>query len=67
MRQGLWEVMRSLCGALLNGISSLMAQQERICLPIQVTQKMWVRSLGQADTLEEGMATHSSIIAWEIS
>ena len=26
----------------------------------------WVRSLGQEDPLEEGMATHSSILAWEI-
>ena len=25
---------------------------------------MWVRSLGQEDTPEEGMATHSSIIDW---
>ena len=28
---------------------------------------MWVRSLGQEDPLEKGMATHSSILAWEIS
>ena len=27
---------------------------------------MWVRSLGQEDPLEEGMATHSSIFAWRI-
>ena len=27
---------------------------------------MWVRSLGQEDPLEEGMATHFSIIAWRI-
>ena len=26
----------------------------------------WVRSLGQEDPLEEGMATHSSILAWKI-
>ena len=24
----------------------------------------WVRSLGQEDPLEKGMATHSSILAW---
>ena len=30
-------------------------------------QKMWVRSLGQEDPLEEEMATHSSIPAWEIA
>ena len=27
---------------------------------------MWVLSLGQEDPLEEEMATHSSILAWEI-
>ena len=27
---------------------------------------MWVQSLGQEDPLEEGMATHSSILDWEI-
>ena len=27
---------------------------------------MQVRSLGQEDLLEEGMATHSSILAWRI-
>ena len=25
---------------------------------------MWVRSLGQKDSLEEGMAIHSRILAW---
>ena len=29
-------------------------------------QETWVLSLGQEDPLEEGMATHSSILAWEI-
>ena len=28
--------------------------------------KTWVRSLGWEDPLEEGMATHSSILAWRI-
>ena len=27
-------------------------------------QEMRVRSLGREDSLEEGMATHSSILAW---
>ena len=31
-----------------------------------VIQRMRVRSLGQEDPLEEGMATHSSILAWRI-
>ena len=30
-------------------------------------QKTWVTFLGQEDPLEEKMATHSSILAWEIS
>ena len=35
-------------------------------LPMQETQETQVRSLGQEDTLEEGMATHSNILAWRI-
>ena len=27
---------------------------------------MWVRSLDQEDPLEEGMATHSNILAWRV-
>ena len=29
-------------------------------------QETWVQSLGWEDPLEEGMATHSSILAWRI-
>ena len=29
-------------------------------------QETWVRSLGWEDPLEEGKATHSSILAWRI-
>ena len=29
-------------------------------------QETWVQSLGWKDPLEEEMATHSSILAWEI-
>ena len=29
-------------------------------------QEAWVQSLGQEDPLEKDMATHSSILAWEI-
>ena len=36
---------------------------QRIRLPMQ---KMWVRSLDWEDPLEMEMATHSSILAWEI-
>ena len=27
-------------------------------------QETWVRSLGRKDSLEKGMATHSSVLAW---
>ena len=33
---------------------------------MQETQEMRVQSLGQEDPLEEEMASHSSILAWEI-
>ena len=33
---------------------------------LPVMQETWVRSLGQKYPLEEEMATHSSILAWEI-
>ena len=43
--------------------ASLVAQ---IVKNLPVMQKTWVRSLGQEDPLEKGMATHSSILAWRI-
>ena len=33
---------------------------------MQELQELQVRSLGQEDPLEDGMATHSSILAWKI-
>ena len=33
----------------------------------EMGQEMWVPSLGQEDLLEKEMATHSSVLAWEIS
>ena len=32
---------------------------------MQEMQETWIQSLGQEDTLEEEMATHSSILAWK--
>jgi len=32
---------------------------------MQETQETWFQSLDQEDSLEEEMATHSSILAWE--
>ena len=33
---------------------------------VQEKQETWVRSLSREDPLEEGMATHSNILAWRI-
>ena len=33
----------------------------------EMQQEPWVQSLGQKDPLEKEMATHSSILAWEVS
>ena len=46
-----------------HGWASLMAQTVKNPPAIWET---WVRSLGGEDPLEEGMATHSSILAWRI-
>ena len=35
-------------------------------VPVQETKEMEVQSLGREDPLEKQMATHSSILAWEI-
>ena len=43
--------------------ASLVAQMVKSQPAMQETQ---VRSLGQQDPLEKGMATHSSILAWRI-
>ena len=44
-------------------IASLVAQGQKIHLPVQETR---VRSLGLDDPLEKEMATHYSILTWEI-
>ena len=33
---------------------------------LSAMQEMWVQSLGKEDPLEEGLAAHSSILAWRI-
>ena len=33
---------------------------------LSAMHETWVRSLGQEDPLEKGIATHSSILAWKI-
>ena len=46
--------------------ASQVAQRYRIWLPVQETWEMRVQFLGQEDPLEKEMATHTSILAWEI-
>ena len=43
--------------------ASLVAQMVKT---LPAMQETWVRSLGWEDPLEEGLATHSSILAWRI-
>ena len=47
----------------LNWGASLVAQMAK---NPPVKRETWVWSLGWEDPLEEGMATHSSILAWRI-
>ena len=44
-----------------------MAPWKRICLPMQETQEMLVRSLCPEDPLEKEMTTHSHVLGWKIS
>ena len=44
--------------------ASLVAQ---LVKSLTAMQETWVRSLGQEDSLEKEMATHSSIFAWRIA
>ena len=43
--------------------ASLVAQ---LVKNLPAKREAWVRSLGWEDSLEKGMATHSSILAWRI-
>ena len=43
--------------------ASLVAQMVKT---LTAMQEPWVQYLGQEDPLEEGMVTHSSILAWRI-
>ena len=45
-------------------LASLIAQ---LVENLPAVQETWVQSLGREDPLEEGMATHSSTLAWRIS
>ena len=43
--------------------TTLVSHKEKNLLAMQET---WVQSLGWEDPLEEGMATHSSVLSWRI-
>ena len=47
----------------LYSLTSLMAH---LVKNLPAMWETWVQSLGQEDPLEEGMVTHSSILAWRI-
>ena len=47
-------------------IKGLLCALPTIHLPMQETQEMHVWSLSKEDPLEEGMATHYSILVWEV-
>ena len=46
--------------------ASLVAQLVKNLPAMQKPQEMQVQSLGQEDPLEKEMATHSSVLVWEI-
>ena len=48
---------------LINAMASLVAQMVKRPAAMH---EAWVKSLGQADPLEKGMANHSSTLAWSI-
>ena len=47
----------------MNKAASLVAQTVK---NLPAMQETWIQSLGQEDTLEKGMATHSRNLAWKI-
>ena len=62
----------TLSGPFLRGISWTLVPKPWASLVAQTVknlpamQETWILSLGQEDSLEKEMATHSSILAWEI-
>ena len=48
---------------MLSFLASLVAQRLK---HLPAMQDTWVQSMGQEDSLEKEMATHSSVLAWRI-
>ena len=47
-------------------LGALVFPENKKEMNLPAVQKTWVKSLGQEDPLEKEMATHSSILAWNI-
>ena len=52
--------------ALLAGFLSFTSSRPQLVKNLPAMQEMWIQSLGWEDTLEKGLATHSSILSWRI-
>ena len=61
-----WTRLKRLSSSSSSKLLSQVAQWSRIHPPMQGTQEMQLQSLGWEDSLEEEIATHSSILVWEI-
>ena len=64
MQQQRMRLLNSIINSMDINLSSLVTQMVK---KLPAMQETWVRSLCWEDPLEEGMATHSSILAWTIS
>ena len=47
-------------------LGALVFPENKKEMNLPAVQETWVQSLGQEDPLEKEMATHSSILAWNI-
>ena len=56
--------MGEICSLVNFNWASAVAQRLK---PLPAMRETWVHSLGWEDPLEEGMVTHSGILAWRIS
>ena len=54
------------CGSALNVYNKPGLPWAQTVKSLPAMQETWVHSLGWDNPLEEGMATHSSILAWRI-
>ena len=63
-KNGKWARSQSIWGTVLAEMGFPVAQMVK---NLPAVQETWVQSLGWEDPLEEGMTTHSSILAWRIA